>query len=1017
MEITLSRPAPALESEIVRAGAGAGKTRALVERVNGVIEHFRHHEKRWPKILVTTFTRKATQELRERLLLKAYEKNDKELINYISSRSRLHISTIHGVLALFWRRFGHLLGCDAGFKLISSFEAAKLRKQVIFDILQGEGASLDLLEHYTVDQLVANLTAYSEVIQAEPETRLVTVEDLRQATKRRLAPLLSRLEETLKALSAKNLTPAWQAYVDYWQEIKALLQHELSEESWQVLQNSFAEMPDKPRASAKNPDGVHELALSEIRKNLKNNLDKESLAPQFWPIFVAHGEKFLRFAEIYFANLAGRKRETGQFEMNDLELLTMTALRQYPAVASAFAQDWDYALIDEFQDTSPLQVQILRQLLGSCPLFVVGDPQQSIYLFRGARAEVFRQKQNEFNEMGHKQRELMTNYRARPELQHFMNDFFNNLSEQFASMEPRGETSDVTSVVARFCPVEGGLKELGRDPEYQFLLAHIQELCARPGVSLSDICILARKNQTLLDVAQFLKRHGLPTHVHGSRGYFSRQEVRDALAILKFLACPHDNENLLLLLRSPWCRVPDNDLAHILKGKPANYWQAVQESELNNLESVNLLQEWRQILFTQGYVSTWEKAIQQSGLLDLCAYHDSTGRREANLWKLVANFRLSERQPGFQVLNFIKASQWSSSVEDGSNEGDAVTALEPNVIHLLTVHGAKGLQWKHVLLPHCDEELHQQPWVDFAHMEKEKLWSLRAPLGEEGKLEMSALAGEVLSEEKQRLLAEFDRLLYVALTRAQESVLMSWTGEPKEESWAARARWPVTENGIQQRENYAYEVWRELPLQTIQRKPRDWVEVVPPPYDENVWAGKGSQEKLFSVTDLLKYQGLTTQVEKKFSPQSHLQLLKRAHFGTTLHKLFEQKRLNPEQDFSELLQAWQVTNSDEMLEALAWLEELQEPPMAELFEFGYAEWGFQLQQADYVVEGQIDLWGEVDGVTWVIDYKSALKENAPQAFAQLTHYAHALRANGADGPIMMAVVYPFLRQALVQELG
>lgn len=98
-----------LNHQIVRAGAGAGKTTTLTKTVMETALSFDHSQGRFPRIVVTTFTRKATQELRERLVAGAVATGRNDFLDYVSSRSNLHISTIHGVLSLFLRRYGHLL--------------------------------------------------------------------------------------------------------------------------------------------------------------------------------------------------------------------------------------------------------------------------------------------------------------------------------------------------------------------------------------------------------------------------------------------------------------------------------------------------------------------------------------------------------------------------------------------------------------------------------------------------------------------------------------------------------------------------------------------------------------------------------------------------------------------------------------------------------------------------------------------------------------------------------------------
>ena len=101
MEPDMQSQTSQLTNHLVQAGAGAGKTRSLVDKVVALFRHFRETEQRIPRLIVTTFTRKATQELRERLIVRACQEKDQELLEYVGNARALHISTIHGVLNLF----------------------------------------------------------------------------------------------------------------------------------------------------------------------------------------------------------------------------------------------------------------------------------------------------------------------------------------------------------------------------------------------------------------------------------------------------------------------------------------------------------------------------------------------------------------------------------------------------------------------------------------------------------------------------------------------------------------------------------------------------------------------------------------------------------------------------------------------------------------------------------------------------------------------------------------------------
>ncbi|MCB0392891.1 MAG: UvrD-helicase domain-containing protein, partial [Bdellovibrionales bacterium] len=177
------------------------------------------------------------------------------------------------------------------------------------------------------------------------------------------------------------------------------------------------------------------------------------------------------------------KQKLGQLEMKDLEYISIQALRDFPEVGAAFASEWDYWLIDEFQDTSPAQVELLHQLIGKKPVFFVGDPQQSIYLFRGARSEVFAEEENSILQRSGQLSELKKNYRSQPELLLFFNDFFKQFDQKFLEMEPRESAKSHQTVVAKFQIVEKENLE-PYSPLVQRVLQQIKE-----GAQYEDFCI------------------------------------------------------------------------------------------------------------------------------------------------------------------------------------------------------------------------------------------------------------------------------------------------------------------------------------------------------------------------------------------------------------------------------------------------------------------------------------------------------------------------------------------------
>jgi ATP-dependent helicase/nuclease subunit A len=136
------------KNEILKAGAGAGKTTTLTATFLKFASDFEKQWGKFPRIVVTTFTRKATQELKERLLAKALADGRQDLFHYVSAKSQVQISTIHGVLSLFLSRYGSAIGLTPDYKILGEPEIRKGARKIIRKYLLENPQLQELLEEY-----------------------------------------------------------------------------------------------------------------------------------------------------------------------------------------------------------------------------------------------------------------------------------------------------------------------------------------------------------------------------------------------------------------------------------------------------------------------------------------------------------------------------------------------------------------------------------------------------------------------------------------------------------------------------------------------------------------------------------------------------------------------------------------------------------------------------------------------------------------------------------------------------
>ena len=371
--------------EVVRAGAGAGKTYALVHKVAEFARAFKAERGRWPRIVATTFTRKATQELRERLLLKALG-DAPDLIEFVNSRANLNVATIHGTLDLYLKRHGAGLGIDPGYRVVDEREASRTARLVMRDLLlgpaSGDAVGAELLERFTFNRLCRLARRLDAALARAPDARPCRLLDFASIADEAFGRLAGDLAEAKSRIQEETEKADWLAMGDAFGAIADALRGPGPWAARRPRALELAASVKKARWTEKNPavdERTNELCAAALAR--ARGLDDSIYDPASWAEFAAAFEGFDRLAGRFSIAFRAAKIARGQAEIGDLEALAMDCLRKSPESAEAFAAEWDFWLIDEYQDTAPSQVELLRELTKGAPVYVVGDPQQSIYLF------------------------------------------------------------------------------------------------------------------------------------------------------------------------------------------------------------------------------------------------------------------------------------------------------------------------------------------------------------------------------------------------------------------------------------------------------------------------------------------------------------------------------------------------------------------------------------------------------------------------------------------------------------
>ncbi|MBO0769768.1 MAG: UvrD-helicase domain-containing protein, partial [Solirubrobacterales bacterium] len=469
------------------------------------------------------------------------------------------------------------------------------------------------------------------------------------------------------------------------------------------------------------------------------------------------------------------KRERGAVDFGDLELLAVDLLGR-PEIGARYRERFSHVMVDELQDTNAVQLALVDLVRGpETALFMVGDAQQSIYGFRHADVELFEQRGRVLAESGSRLA-LTRNFRSRAEILSVLNAGYQELMPGYRPLaagreDPPAEAPRVELLIAdkqAEWAEDDGLATPWRAAEARALAARlaalVQEGSARPG----EIVVLTRATTDLAVYERALEAAGLATFVVGGRGYWSHPQVVVLVSYLRALANPLDQEPLWAVYLSGLCGLSLDGLVLVADG-------ARDELDEHDAAALARFEEFfageRERADRLGAEQLIDRALAWSGYeLELAALADGR-RRLANVRKLMRLAREHEREHGPDLRGFVDFVE--QRIHGGAGARDAEAPVESealDAVRLMTIHRSKGLEFPVV----CVADLGRGPsWgAPLLRLAPDKLGLRIGRLG--GGKRLSALAFDELREaELEAERAEQRRLFYVALTRAQERLIMS----------------------------------------------------------------------------------------------------------------------------------------------------------------------------------------------------------------------------------------------------
>ena len=740
----------------VRAGAGSGKTRAIIARYLRILEA---GEADIPQIVAVTFTENAAAELKLRIRT--------EISKYIDTYGH------KGNIAEGWRRkfFSAPIGT------IHSFCAGILRENIFdsklplnFSVI--EGSEKDAFYEQNIGRfLLARIEDGDPGLQ-----RLLEMESYDYAQ------IVKIIAMILKEAARLHLVPPFHYYGENFHikkpDSKALesmneVLHVMIEKHVSILSSSS----EKKKQALRDLSGKIDMTLGidrnvrylkavyeQVKGEMRNPEVERSRLALLDTVFSVMGYYDSEINSIYldlsddaYSFLMQAKISEEKIEYEDMIRLTIELLEKNPEIREYYRNFLKFIIVDEFQDTDSLQLRLMKLLTdgdSGGSLVVVGDVNQSVYGFRGAQPEMFGDmlSDEDFTKIS-----FATNYRSRSSLIEFFNIFFagtfpEGYYEKMTTPLPQPDPDISVEVIA----CEGAKAKESVEQEARSVALKIKEIQKEAS---GEIALLFRRATNVSVYEKALTREGIRFQSRIGRDFYDLTEVRDVMSMLRYFLDPQDALARASVLRSPYFGASDDELLSHFRG---------DEEEMGSRvgEYLRFLDEKREEYVNGDTFRTVDFAVNGLGYSSAVLALPDGKARCLNLKKvlLMAEGLVSHKGYGLcQVVEHFDSMRRSYEEERVFEE-----VSDGRVVKLMTVHGAKGLEFHTVFL--CNTNYRRVTSSERVMADIKKGFIVRYPASSSDNWE------ELKSRVERKETEEERRALYVAMTRAEKRLFICLSG-------------------------------------------------------------------------------------------------------------------------------------------------------------------------------------------------------------------------------------------------
>jgi ATP-dependent helicase/nuclease subunit A len=786
---------------LVNAGAGTGKTSVLTDKYLKLLEDRRA---KVSEIVAITFTKKAAVEMRDRIQKKIGEKceqtPDPEKTafwrSHLDEVENARIMTFHSLCLSLIREYPVEAGIPPAAGVMDDGEE-NLQLQQAVAVTLAAALGDDGLDTELLHQLVFECSWEAFAAGLAGLYRQIRESGLD------FSAVADATNTSLEQALANNPVETCHLCVEIEELLTAAPTPKLTDRAKELIGNFSREWPEYRRTLTEA--GELELLLpllAAIKKALPKNLPnclKEQVT-EIHRLADEYGRKLLdcealrripllrELLERLDREFTQVKLAAGVLDFTDQQLLARDLLRNNPAVTEKIRQGIRYIMVDEFQDTNCLQVELINLLKGEeypgGRLMAVGDIKQSIYRFRGAEAGVILSHQEKLEAGSGRVIPLTRNYRSSQLVIRFINQLSQRMftGENFAYEALESTQPDQGAQLELLYTGDSDLPHQARLVARRIAGLVRETQATDHPLGYQDIVLLFRAGTALPLFSQALQELGIPYYAASGGQFYQRTEIIDQLNLLRLVRQRFDGVALSGLLLSPYVGLSEEQLVLLGAGQPLaeqfytretfgpELPESVRERLVRFREVLLYLQEHQDLLDIPQLIRL---ALERLDYRELLWTLPSAQRRLANLEKLLAKadeFAAKGHQQLTEFLTYIQALE-----EIAVKEGEAQTQAESgNAVRLMTIHRSKGLEFPVVILPDLDRR--------FAGVGREmfrfhKDWGIGFKIAvENSELGETSLWRRIKERERQEETAELKRVFYVALTRAKQRLILAGSG-------------------------------------------------------------------------------------------------------------------------------------------------------------------------------------------------------------------------------------------------